>query len=213
MSTVIAIEAQKNHRGRVNVFLDEGPAFSVSRKLAWEANLQEGHRLSPSDVESLARTDQLNRALDVAYKFLTARPRSETEITLRLRRAGLDAAIIQQTLPQLKEQGLVNDHAFAKFWRETRENSRPISRQLLALELKRKGIDTETIGDTITAIDDELNALHAAQKKARSLTKADYNNFHRRLEVHLRQRGFSFTLINKIIDQVWQEHDKPLPYL
>ena len=207
MNTITAIKSQKGLQRRVNVFLDEDFAFSVSRDLALEKNLRTGQTLSPIEIDDLKSADNIRQAQNIALRYLAPRLRSEAEITLKLRRSGFHDDTIQEVLSRLREQGLVNDGAFAKFWRENREVHRPRSRRLLELELRQKGVDTETILKAISEVDDKLSAYRAAQKKARSLSGLDYPSFRKRLGVHLKRRGYSFELIYQIIDQVWQENN------
>jgi regulatory protein len=205
MNTVTAVEAQKGQRGRVNIFVDGAFAFSLSRPLVAEVGLHTGQTLSRSDQEKLESADLVRRCREAALKYLQPRPRSEAEVTSRLRRHGFDAGTIEQVLVTLREQGLVNDSVFATFWRENREAFRPRSRRALELELKRKGVEADTVAETVAAVDDEQSAHLAAQRKARSLAGLDYPSFRRRLGMFLRRRGFAFELINHTIDQVWRE--------
>lgn len=213
MNAVTAIESQKRRKGRVNVFLDGGFAFSLSLPVAAEVRLHQGQMLSPSDIERLKSADLLHRSLDSALKYLSPRPRSEAEIRAQLHRHGFDADTIQQVLTKLKEQRLVDDAAFARFWRENRENFRPRSRRVLELELRQKGVDAETVANATAGVDDELGAYRAAQRKARSLAGLDYSSFRKRLGTLLKQRGFDYELVNCTIDRVWQEQVKPQPNL
>ncbi len=206
MNTVTAIKSQKGQKRRVNVILDEDFAFSISRDLLLEKNLRTGQTLSPNEVDDLKSADNVRQARDIALRYLTPRLRSEAEIALRLRRSRFHDDTIQQVLSRLKEQGLINDGAFAIFWRENRESHRPRSRRLLELELRQKGVDTETISKAVLEVNDKLSAYNIAQKKARSLSGLDYPNFRKRLGAHLKQRGFSFELIYQTIDQVWKEN-------
>ncbi len=205
MNTVTAIKAQKGQKRRVNVYLDGGFAFSLSLPIASKTRLHLGQTLSSPDIDNLKSADLFQRATDRAIRFLSPRPRSDAEIKARLRRDGFNADTVEQVLGKLKEQGLVNDAAFAQFWRENRESFRPRSRRLLQLELKHKGIDAETAAETISAVDDELNAYRAAQKKAHALSGLDYPGFHKRLGAFLKRRGFSFELVDHTVNQVWQE--------
>lgn len=209
MKTVTAIEPQKKKRGRVNLFLDGGFAFSLSHPVAIMVGLHEGQKLSSTEIENLKSADQLHRSLDSALKFLGPRPRSKAEIRARLHRRGFDAETIQEVLARLKEQKLVDDAAFARFWRQSRENFRPRSRRLIEVELRRKGVDTETILEATEGLDDELGAYRVAQRKAISLAGLDYYNFRKRLGTFLKQRGFAYETINHTIDQIWQEQVKP----
>ncbi|MEE9400802.1 MAG: RecX family transcriptional regulator [Dehalococcoidia bacterium] len=211
MNTVTVIETQMKRKGRVKVFLDRGLAFSLSLPVAAEVGLHKGQTLSLAEIERLKSADQLHRSMNSALRFMSPRPRSEAEIRARLNRHGFDADTIQQVLTKLKEQGLVDDIAFARFWRENRESFKPLSRRLIELELKQKGVDAETIAETTTGIDDEPSAYRAAEKKARSLERLDYPSFRKRLGAFLKQRGFNYELINRTIDRIWQERDNAQP--
>lgn len=210
MNTVTVVETRKNRQG-VKVILDEGSAFSLSLAVAAEAGLHKGQTLSIPEIERLKSTDQLHRSLNSALRYMSPRPRSEVEIRTRLSRHGFDTETIQKVLAELKKQGLVDDVAFAQFWRENRENFRPRSRRLMELELKQKGVDAEIIAEATIDVDDDQGAYRAAQKKARSLSGLDYPSFRKRMGSFLKRRGFDYELINRIIDRIWQEQSSELP--
>lgn len=210
MNTVTVVETRKNRQG-VKVILDGGSAFSLSLAVAAEAGLHKGQTLSIPEIERLKSTDQLHRSLNSALRYMSPRPRSEVEIRTRLSRHRFDTETIQKVLAELKKQGLVDDVAFAQFWRENRENFRPRSRRLMELELKQKGVDAEIIAKATIDVDDDQGAYRAAQKKARSLSGLDYPSFRKRMGSFLKRRGFDYELINRIIDRIWQEQSSELP--
>jgi regulatory protein len=213
MKTITAIESQKAQKGRLNLFLDGAFAFSISIHVAATVGLQEGQKLSSTEIENLKNAELLHRSLNSALRFLSPRPRSEAEIKTRLRRHGYDVDIIQQVIDKLKEQKLVDDTAFAQFWRENRENFKPRSRRLIEVELKQKGVNAEIIAEATDMVDDEIGAYKAAQRKAISLTGLDYLSFRKRLGTFLRQRGFPYEVINMTIERVWQEQGNTQPDL
>jgi len=205
MKKVTSIESQKAKRGRVNLFLDGAYAFSLSIPVASMAGLHEGQELTSKEVEKLQNDDLLHRSLNSALRYLSPRPRSETEVRNRLRRQGYNADTIRQVIDSLKEQELIDDADFARFWRENRENFRPRSRRYIEFELRQKGVDAETATEVTEGLDDELNAYRAARKKTSALTGLNYQDFAKRLSSFLRQRGFSYEVINRIVNRVWQE--------
>jgi regulatory protein len=213
MKTITAIESQKTQKGRVNVFLDGVFAFSISIPVAATIGLQEGQKLSSNEIDKLKNAELFHRSLNSALKFLGPRPRSEAEIRARLRRHGYDVDIIQQVIDKLKEQKLVDDAAFARFWRENRESFKPRSRRFIEVELRQKGVDAETIAEATETVDDEIAAYKAAQRKAISLSGLDYLSFRKRLGTFLRQRGFPYEVINTTIERVWQEQGNIQPDL
>lgn len=86
-----------------------------------------------------------SQALDLAARFLATRPRSRWEVQRRLARATADPAIIERTLARLQEMGLVDDAAFARWWREQRDRHAPRGRRMLEAELRAKGVPRDVI--------------------------------------------------------------------
>jgi len=166
-----------------------------------------GQELSAAEVEALAGTDRFHRCLNAALRYLSYRPRSEFELKERLHRRGFDDDSMGAVLTRLKEQELVDDVAFAQFWKDNRESFSPRSKRLTGLELRRKGVDEDTIAQVVDVIDDDDSAYRAALGKARSLPLSDYQDFRQRLAGYLRRRGFSYGVINHAVERVWQKQE------
>ena len=146
--------------------------------------------------------------LDAAYRYLSYRPRSEFEIRVWLERKGFGHRAIESTLSTLKAKGLLDDLAFARFWRESRESSSPRSRAALRSELRQKGIDPDVLAKALDGVDEEAAAYRAAQKKAARLGIADNDDFRTRLSAVLRRRGFSYEVTEHTVSRLWQESVK-----
>jgi len=204
MTEITAIRAGRG-RQRVNVFLDGRFTFSLEAEVAVKEGLQVGQELSASQIEALARSDHFHRCLKAAVHYRSYRPRSESEVRERLQRRGFDGDSIAAVIAKLREQGLVNDIAFAQFWKDNRESFSPRSQWLTKLELRRKGVATDIIDQVVGEVDDANNAYRAALSKARSLPLSDYQGFRRRLGDYLKRRGFGYGVINHTVERIWQE--------
>jgi regulatory protein len=205
MSKVTAIKAGKRAVKRVNIYLDGKFSFSLDAELALKEGLHIGQELSNSQIDALARSDNVERCLNAAHRYLGYRPRSESELRGRLNRRGFEGATVEAVIARLKEQGLVDDVAFAEFWKENREAFSPRSQWLTSQELRRKGVDVGVIEKVVSGTSDEDNAYRAALSKARRLPVADYEGFRRRLGGYLQRRGFDYGVISRTIRRVWQE--------
>lgn len=205
MSIITKLNSGKSREKRVNVFLDGRFAFSLLAEVAVKEGLQVGQELSANQVEALEQSDHYHRCLNAAIRYLGYRPRSEAEIIQRLQRRGFHSNFIERVMVKLKEQGLVDDTAFARFWKENRESFSPRSRWLTRLELQRKGLDGGIIEQVAGEVDDSDSAYRAALSKARRLSLSDYQDFRRRLGEHLRRRGFGYEVINNTVEKVWKE--------
>jgi regulatory protein len=154
----------------------------------------------------LVSSDQ--SCLDTALRYLSYRPRSEWEMRKYLEKRGFSPSSVGAVLLSLREQGLLNDVAFAEFWKTNRESFSPRGRVMLRSELRRKGIAQDIIAEVIQGVDEEVSAYEAAQKKARRFAGSDYDSFRRVVGAFLRQRGFNHEVAQQTVNHLWKERYK-----
>ncbi len=189
----------------MSVYLDSKFAFSLEAEVVLAERLKVGQELTSEQIRALARADSFQRCLNAALHYLSYRPRSEFELRERLGRRNFDGDSVEEVLARLKERGLVDDTEFAQFWRDNRQAFSPRSSSLTRLELRRKGVAEEIIGQVVSTVSDGESAYRAALGKARRLPVSDYQSFRRRLGEYLRRRGFSYGVINNTVEQLWRE--------
>ena len=145
MGKITALRARKGRRKRVNIFLDGEYAFSLEGEVAVKEGLRVDQELSPERIEEITSANSYRRCYDAAALFISYRPRSEPELRERLRKRNFPAESIDEVVTRMKEQGLVDDTAFAQFWTENRDSFSPRSQWLTGMELRRKGVSEEII--------------------------------------------------------------------
>ena len=148
----------------------------------------------------------LQKAVSAALRYLSYRPRSEAEMRGRLRRKHPEQAV-EAAVERLKEQGLLDDLAFAQAWTQGRASSKPRSAFLIRRELLGKGVARDTAQAAVETLDDEENAYSAGQRAARPLANADYTTFRRRLWGYLQRRGFSQAVMRRTVGRLWEERE------
>lgn len=206
MSKITRLAAGKSREKRVNVYLDGKYAGNLLAEIVLKKGLKVGQELSGAQMEELTGADRYQRCLNAAIRYLGYRPRSESEIRQRLQKHGFDTDCTDRAIAKLKEQGLVDDTAFARFWKDNRESFSPRSRRLTKLELQRKGLDNDVIEPVVNEVDDSDSAYRAGLSKARRLSLSDYQVFCRRLGEHLGRRGFGYDVIRETVEKVWREY-------
>jgi regulatory protein len=212
--TITALQAQAHDPQRVNVFVDGAFVLGISLTTVARAGLFVGKPLAPDEVAQLEQVEQADRAHQVALRYLEARPRSAAEIRERLRQKQFPPEVIDPAIARLAELGLADDAAFARFWVENRQTCRPRGLGALRQELRRKGLDRQTIDDVLREQvphgDEADRAATLARGVLRRYTDApDRATFMRRLGGYLQRRGFELEIIRPIVEQLWQEVQHP----
>jgi len=116
---------------------------------------------APGDPESVARA--------ICLRLLTAQPRTRVELAAALARRGVPDDAAATVLGRFTEVGLIDDRAFAEAWVESRHAGRGLARRALATELRRRGIDGETVGEAVATLDRETEERTARELVARRL--------------------------------------------
>lgn len=203
MKKITAIIIQKRNPNRVNIHLDGEFAFGLARiTAAW---LRNGQELDEKKIEQLQAEDSKERALQQALLFLSYRARSESEIRKNLQKHEIPEIVIEETLERLRKDKLVDDGQFAQTWVENRSTFRPRSRRMLAMELRQKGLDDESMESALEDVDDEALAYEAAQKRAPRFNNLEWIEFRKKLSGFLARRGFSYSVITPVVSRIWKE--------
>jgi len=153
----------------------------------------------------LQAEDSKERALQQALLFLSYRARSESEIRKNLQKHEIPESVIEETLERLRRDKLVNDDQFAQAWVENRSTFRPRSRRMLAMELRQKGLDDESMETALEDVDDEALAYEAAQKRAPRFKELEWIEFRKKMSGFLARRGFPYSVVKSIVQRVWDE--------
>lgn len=206
MKKITALVVQKRNPNRVNIHLDGEYAFGVARIVA--AWLRVGAELDEKKIEQLQVEDARERAYQQAMLFLSYRARSESEIRQNLRKHEIPESVIDLTLDRLRQDGLANDDEFAQAWVENRSTFRPRSRRMLAMELRQKGLDDESMQSALKNVDDEPLAYEAAKKRATRFKDLEWSEFRKKLSDFLARRGFSYSVVAPVVTRIWNETHK-----
>lgn len=195
---ITALETQKSNPDRLNVYINDKFAFGISKFIA--AWLSIGQTISEEKLEELTRQDELEKAYQTALGYIGYKDRTTSEVTARLEKAEYPAEVIQKTLAELEENDYINDQRFARQWVENRSESKPRSRYLLSLELKRKGIDESIIEEALTNLPDDAElAREFGNQYMRKLSHVDPETFIKKMSGAMQRKGFSYSVTREAI--------------
>jgi regulatory protein len=205
---ITALEPQVTNPERINVFVDGRFLLGVNASVVFQMGLEPEQELQPVQLEELRSEAAMQQAVDRAYNYLSYRPHSREEVRRYLRRKETPPAIIDAALARLEQLDLVNDHTFASFWVESREQFSPRGARALKNELRMKGVEREVVEELIDDEKDEERALLAGRKKALSLVRIptmDFATFRTRLGSFLQRRGFGYEVSTRTVRALWKE--------
>ena len=154
-----------------------------------------------------AGNEEVERAYHAGLRLLAYRPRTRQEVHQRLARRFSTEAVLQ-ALALLEERGYLNDAAFARLWRDSREARRPRSASLIRRELQQRGVARDLADAAVAGLDDDDSAYRAGRHRLRALQGVDQLTFHRRLGDYLRRRGFSADVTRRAVERLWGERDE-----
>ncbi|HDN79337.1 MAG: hypothetical protein DRI61_16045 [Chloroflexi bacterium] len=200
---ITGVKAQGKSGKKLAIYVDGRYAFSLP--MAEAVHLYEGQHLSDEELEKLEAKAQFYKAYEAALHLLKYRPRSEYEVRSHLRRKRIPAGVIEGVLERLREEGILDDGAFARFWVENRREFKPSGVWKLRYELRQKGVSEEIITEVLAGIDFEEEAYKAALKRAPRLRDLPWPDFQKKMGDFLARRGFSYELIENVVIRVWRE--------
>jgi regulatory protein len=207
--TITALKAQERSKDRVSVYLDGEFAFGLA--LIHALWLKIGQRLSDDEITELHEADTLEKAKVRALGLISYRPRSVQEVRQRLSRAGVDDAAIAGVITDLQSAGLLDDTAFSNSWVESRLDTSPRSKKMIAWELRRKGVNEATIHTSLQSVNDDSAAYQLALKRLPRLVKlATARERRQKLTEHLARHGFSYDIIRDVMSKLEQEMNTAL---
>jgi regulatory protein len=204
---ITGITASPRLAGRFDLLVDQKPVTRLGIQGIERLGLRVGMAIDASLAQSIADEAIVSRAYDRAMMMLAARGRAAAELERLLIRKGEDARVVAMVIERLTAAGFLDDHAFARQFARSKSTS-GVSRRRIEQELGRKGIDrnaaAEAVAETFAEeqVDESVAIDRAAEKKLRTLGKADDQTRRRRLYAYLARRGFDVDAINAVVGRL-----------
>jgi len=155
-------------------------------------------------LKSKSSESSPEQAFQRALALLAARDYSSAALQRKLAGRGLDEADVQAAIERLVAEGWLNDRRYAEHFVESAMASGRFFGPRLRLEMRRRGISPELVGDVLTAAveqrheDDDIRMLVQRRYPAFSYDGADERT-RRRIVSFLLRRGFGISAIMRVL--------------
>ena len=133
-------------------------------------------------------------ARKVIYDRLAVRAQSRSDLAQALAKKQVPEEVAEAMLDKFEAAGFIDDEDFARAWVQSRQRSKGLSSRVLAVELRRKGVDAEISKEVLAELDpaEEIQSAHRlVQAKLRSVSRFDDTTKIRRLTAMLARKGYS----------------------
>ena len=210
MNIITKIEVGKRNKERVNIYIDEEYAFSISAELIYKENIKVKDKIDVDSLKKLADEDNYIKCKNTALKTIERTYKSEKELAQKLALKGYDDHIINRTINFMKEYNLLNDNNYATMY--VKDKSRNIGKKKIKYSLLQKGIDEEIIESELEKINnDEVKAIvyEMALKKYKVFSKRENDNYKltQKLYRFLMGKGYDYDLIKYVVKSIVKSED------
>lgn len=209
MQVITKITRQKNQE-RYNIYLNDEYAFSVDESTLIKFGLTKGKILVPFEMDEIAYEDEIAKAFNRALHFLSYQMRSEFEVKKKLLDAGFGESVVLEAIQKLKKLGFLNDESYSKALLETKKKTAKKGPMAIKQDLKKKGIDKNTMEKALESYTHEEQlqlAMQLAEKTVKMNPKKTPAQIKQKIQDTLIRKGYSFEIVNEILDQIELERD------
>lgn len=201
---ITKIEVQKRNKDRVSIYIDNKFAFGIDNELRYKYNLSEGKEVEEDYIQTIIKAEEQNKVNMEAMNLISYRQRTVKEMQSRLKRKGYEDEYIKKAIEYCKSYGYIDDKAFANSYINDKRNLNKLGSNRIKYELIEKGVSKEIINEVLEVDENyELEmAMELALKRINSYKNDDKVKKYRKLSGYLQRRGYSYSVISKVMDEV-----------
>lgn len=205
MGIITKIEAQKRNKERVNIYIDEDYAFSLSAELVYKEGLEPKMQVDNERLSKIAKEESFFKCKDSALRTIERTYKTEKEIRDKLLLKEFDIYSIERTIEFLKEYDLLNDENYVKMY--VKDKMKNQGQNKIKYTLIQKGINEELIKEEIDKVNDDSQkevAYDLAVKKYNLLSKREDDKYKlsQKLYRFLTTRGYDYSIVSEVVKKV-----------
>lgn len=201
---VVSRSEVSGHPNLIRVFFEDGSHVDIQLRDYVNLGLKVLEPIPRDVYESIVHCGNVARVLLLAIRFLSYQMKTSAEVTRFLQNKGIDNIIIAPVLEQLQRESAIDDERYTALYVSSKRGS--LSRRAMIHRLAQRGVSPEVVKVTVNQLCDDESELQAALQAAKKYMK------HKRIALthedvlkmaaHLDRKGFSSSVIYKIIDNM-----------
>ncbi|MEO0155683.1 MAG: RecX family transcriptional regulator [candidate division WOR-3 bacterium] len=197
------IEVQKKNKKRSSIYIDGEFKFGLDNEIILRYNIKEGDEITEDQVKNLLLAEEKQKIKQRAYRLLRYRSRSIAEMRDRLKKLGYEPEIVEEVVHELVEEGILNNHKFAREFVSDYTNLKPRGNIFIVNELKKKKVDDAYIKEILKERDEKNLIRKIIEKKFSNFDKKDQKQKARIIR-YLSYRGFTPQAIYDVLGEDYE---------
>ncbi len=191
-------DIRPRRKGLSAVYIDGEYALSLDTQTLLEHRIDIGREFDDEELHDLIESSNERRAKEKALWLISYRSHSKKELRDKISRT-CDRQSAEKAVERMEELGLVNDRDYAERCAQTLIFTKHMSKRGTAMELRRKGIESEIINEVLDDIEvDEREQIQAVIE--RKYPKIDDEKIRRRAVAALQRLGYGWEDIKAVIE-------------
>ena len=191
-------DIRPRRKGLSAVYIDGDYALSLDTQTLLEHRIDIGREFDDEELHDLIESSNERRAKEKALWLISYRSHSKKELRDKISRT-CDRQSAEKAVERMEELGLVNDRDYAERCAQTLIFTKHMSKRGAAMELRRKGIESEIIDEVLGDIEvDEREQIQAVIE--RKYPKIDDEKIRRRAVAALQRLGYGWEDIKAVIE-------------
>ena len=191
-------DIRPRRKGLSAVYIDGEYALSLDTQTLLEHRIDIGREFDDEELHDLIESSNERRAKEKALWLISYRSHSKKELRDKISRT-CDRQSAEKAVERMEELGLVNDRDYAERCAQTLIFTKHMSKRGAAMELRRKGIESEIIDEVLGDIEvDEREQIQAVIE--RKYPKIGDEKIRRRAVAALQRLGYGWDDIKAVIE-------------
>ena len=154
----------------------------------------------------MEKTEEYIKARSRAIKYIMYKMRTSLEVYNKLKELEFSENEINKVIEDLTQLEYINDEEYAKKFIASNIKTKKLSKSILRLKLKNKGISDEIIDKYLLELGaSDIDAIIKILEKKNFLKTIDFDEKNN-IKLYCMRKGFSISDINKAIKEITNQN-------
>ena len=186
------ITSKQGNGNKVHIYIDGEYTLTLYDDYWYLCGIKDGQEISETQLASLKKEAGFRSSYEKGITYLSMRAYSEKELYDKLRlKFGAESA--RRAVDKMLDRGYIDDEAFCKEYARYLFDVKKYDVKRITYELKMKGIDGETVNNTLKILDNEPISRIIEMLRTKYENKLETEKDRKRIVNRFVRMGYSYS--------------------